>query len=216
MKKIINELIIRGTIINLNISNKIASARVAVEGSTGVSNYPLVIFYDPSLLTGYNVKDRVVIKGHTQNYPIPNQLNERRTTIQTSFICDTIQHARRMLLDFFKEDDVPNIEGAAANDINTVIWAGKVKSVTTFDEKKHVSVLRVGNEKKDHRMECDFSCFERIHTYAVKLKPEDDVIIVGKISTSSKTKGKKKLYYQNVIAMDIYSPNVEERKNIIA
>lgn len=205
----VNKFILRGTIVNLNISNRVATVRLAVEGGKGITNFPVIVFFDTSLLTGFGVRQRVVIKGHTQNQMRQSPHDPKKRVTQTILVADSIIPAKRMLLDYFSEVDIPISEGGAPSDMNTVIWVGNILNIYTPDEKNTISFLRVGYKNGEIHRQCDFSCFDRIHTYVRNLELGQEVAVVGKVTTSSKEINGQTVYYQNIIAQDVFSPSLE-------
>lgn len=197
-----NEFVLRGTIISLNVGSKFATVRLAVDGGHGNSNVPSVVFFDPKLLKGISIRQRVWIHGHTQNRRFSDPKTGKKTN-QTNLVCDKIEPAKRMLLDYFNSDEIIDVPGGVADDINKVLWVGTVLKVYVPNEKSRISILRVGNISDNQHRQCDFSCFERQSDIANTLNEGDKVAVIGRVTTSSKEKEGQIAYYQNIVCQDL-------------
>lgn len=209
-----NEAILRGTIINMSISGKLGIIRLAVEGSHGVKNYPTVVFYDIEALKEISIHQRVIIYGHTQNRRVRKQNTTDAWATITQVIGDRIEPAQRMLLDFYSTELVPDEKGGVPDDINKVLWAGQVLEVYIPNLQNDMAILRVGNNQGEYHRQCNFTCFERQGRIAKKLQKNDEIVLVGKITTTIKENQGEREHFQNIVCQDLYSKDLAMRKKV--
>lgn len=200
-----NEGTLQGTIIGMNITSKIASIRLVVEGERGNKNFPSVICFKPNMLAGISIRQRVKIKGHTQNRR--NVRENGKTGNTTIFVADEITPSKRRLLDFINPSYIDNDEGGYSPDENYIYVIGRVvSSYSPANSNGDVCILRLESktyEDNNYSRQCDFTCFGKQAKIAEMLEPGTLVAMVGYICTSKKEKNGETIYYQNVVNKDL-------------
>ena len=123
-----NEIIFRGSVVSMNVASKISTIRMVLE-TNGRKYFPQIYVYDNKILNGINIKDRIYVKGYTQNQLVYHR-STNKSGKQTVFVANEIYHAGRLLCDYFPSDimDGDAFDGGASEDINKIILCGRVTS----------------------------------------------------------------------------------------
>jgi len=200
-----NEGTLQGTIIGMNITSKIASIKLVIEGERGNKNFPSVICFKPNMLAGISIRQRVKITGHTQNRR--NVKGNGKIGNTTIFVADEITPSKRRLLDFIKPEYIEDDEGGNSLDENYIYVIGRViSSYSPTNSNGDVCILRLESKTYDNNnytRQCDFTCFGKQAKIAEMLEPGTLVAMVGYICTSKKEKDGELVYYQNVVNKDL-------------
>ena len=194
-----NEVTLRGTIVSL-VNTRQGTTVTIVSRNGDVKNYPPVKFTPSVDLSGYKINDQVVIFGFSQNHTI--QRNNGKKGSHTVIIGEEIHKAKRLLSDYFPEEDFPE-NGGYANDINDVIFIGDVIAVYVKDETKDFAIVKAECKGSEHKGQCDMSCFARLSAIAKELKPGDKVAMIGFVSTKSENVNGNMVNLSNVVCKDI-------------
>ncbi len=199
-----NSITLRGVVISINKTLHDTTIRLAIEGERGKKNFPEIHCYNPSMLNGINIQERVVVFAHAQERKIIRTVDgQKRGTSQLVVAADAIYKSKRALLDYFDPSLIAKTTGGAATDMNVVVVAGELVKLHVPD-KPAFCLVRITVPEGDQTRQCSFSCFERQATLAKQLKEGDNVAVVGYVCTEEKTdKNGNKKSYMNMIARDI-------------
>lgn len=194
-----NEVILRGTIVSFN-STRQGTTVTIVARNGDVKNYPPVKFTPNIDLSEFKVADQVVIFGYAQNHSV--QRSGGRKGSHTVVIGEEMYKAKRLLFDYFPDEDMPE-KGGFADDRNEVKFVGDVVSVYAPADKKDFAIVKAECKSEQHKGQCDMSCFAVISSIAKTLKPGDKVAMVGFVSTKSENVNGNVINLSNVVCKDI-------------
>ncbi len=198
-----NEVIFRGSIVSMNVSNKLSTFRIVLD-TQGNHYFPNVYVYDSRLLKGFSINDRVFVKGHTQNQDVYHRTT-KKTSSQTVFVADEIYKAGRMLCDYINPEmlDGDIYESGKSDDINRVFVCGKV--VNFYVQNDNYMRVKIVTTTDGQTRQCDVTCAYRQFQYAKKhLKIGDYAAFIGYAYTNIVEKpDKNKIYYESIFSYDI-------------
>lgn len=198
-----NEIIFRGSVVSMNVASKISTIRMVLE-TNGRKYFPQIYVYDNKILNGINIKDRIYVKGYTQNQLVYHR-STNKSGKQTVFVANEIYHAGRLLCDYFPSDimDGDAFDGGASEDINKIILCGRVTSF--YEQNNDYIRVKLTMFNDGYERQCDLTCTKRQGAYARKhLKEGDYVVAIGYAYTNIKTMpDKNKIYYESCFCQDI-------------
>ncbi len=204
-----NQVTLRGTIVQMNISNKLSQIRIITNTDRGDTNFPNVYVYDKKLLGDFKVNDRVFIVGHTQNTNVYYN-GTMKTGSATVLVADQIFPAMRHLCDYFSPEEIGDaFKGGHADDINRIIVCGTVMSKyfpdKTNKNSEYVSLkISINAPETEQVRQCDVICAKKYARIAKKINKGDRVVFVGFCYTNIKKKeDKSKIYYEQIYCRDL-------------
>lgn len=194
-----NQVILCGTIISVNINRKVGAIRLAIHSDNSHVNFPQIIFYDSRKLDGYSIKQKVKIIAHTQTRT--EKVVNGNSKGQTIIVGDSIESSKRRLLQYFSEEDIPDEDGGNALDINDIVLVGQVRSINPIQP--DLTIVKMAINTGGRQRQANVSCFHRQSEIALMLEPNKRIAVTAYACTSSKEMEKLTVYYQNIVCTDI-------------
>ncbi len=203
MKDYTNEARVRGTIVGINRSAKETVVNLVCK-SNGIRNYPMVCFPNSEMVDGYNVGDNIIVFGYVQNHIVKKDNGKNGSKV--TFIGERIYPAVRLLADYFPMEELPSYEGGFADDRSEVVFIGDVVMLYA-PEGRDFAIVKAACKSKEHKGQCDMTCFARLSSMAREISVGDKIAAVGYFATENKTIEGQRTVAMNIICKDICKLN---------
>lgn len=199
MKKDINRVRLRGLIYGMSHNPQSSIITLAVDSRIGAGNYPKVFILDKNMIKGFSINDRVEVIGTAQQSQLKGDDGKYHSV--TMITAQTIEPAKRRLLDYFKKEDIVGETGGNSSDKNELLFVGNLKDIyIVSDSFKKISIETNDGETPK---QVTISCFPETFAFLETASIGDRIAIVGEIQTNKRKKNGIEEFMQNVVCKDI-------------
>lgn len=199
-----NEVILRGTVVSMNLSGKLSDIRIVCESGRN-KFFPQIMVHDNQLLNGIKIGQHILVLGHTQNHKVYYE-STNKSTSTTQIVATQIKPACRALYDYFQNIPLADYyKGGQADDMNVILISGEVLGKYEIN-KKYLKIKVSAEYEKGKKTQCDITLTQNQAFEAKKnVSVGDTLVAVCYVQTSIKNDGKNdkpRISYQNIYCKD--------------
>ena len=208
-KRVINEFVLRGTIVSTRPTRNSVSIVLATDAGSGIheTNYPNIVFRNKESCRGFLAGDHVTVTCHARTYTRRNE--NGKYEFPRELIGKSLKFTERILAENVAFDNEGLAEnGGVPDDRNEGLIAGFVDSIYTPGENANLCIITLDTPIHGRHNRIDVACFNRQAHVAGKLAKGDWCIMAVTVRTLDQANFLDKNYH-SINCKDIFTVKAE-------